>query len=133
MNVIQQLESEYIQSVKEQYPARFGGKEWSTSVNSFCIGDTVAVLTSVRVGSVPGVFKTQRFEGVVIARSNKGVSASFLVKRTILGSDVERKFMLFSPLLQSVQVIKRGKVRRAKLYYLRGRVGKKGRVKTRID
>jgi len=94
----------------------------------FSIGDTVRVHLKVVEG---GRERVQAFEGIVIGRKGKGVRETFTVRKVTFGIGVERVFPLHSPNIQEIEVITHGKVRRAKLYYLRGKVGKKARVKTR--
>ena len=77
--------------------------------------------------------RVQNFEGVCIARSNKGVGSSFTVRKISFGEGVERVFPLYSPAIDSIDVVRRGAVRRAKLYYLRGRTGKSARIAERRD
>ncbi len=93
------------------------------------VGDTVRVHVKIREGSRERV---QVFEGTVIARKNGGISETITVRRVSYGVGVEKVFPLHSPLIETIQVIRRGKVRRAKLYYLRGRVGKAAKVKERL-
>lgn len=95
------------------------------SVPDFKAGDTVRVLVRVVEGERT---RTQAFEGVVIARSNRGVNSSFTVRKISYGEGVERVFPLYSPNLAEITVVRRGRVRRAKLYYLRGRTGKAARI-----
>ena len=95
----------------------------------FSIGDTVRVSVKIREGERERI---QMFEGTVIARKGAGVSESFTVRRVSYGVGVERVFPYNSPNVAGVQVIRRGKVRRAKLYYLRDRVGKAAKVKEQI-
>jgi len=76
--------------------------------------------------------RTQAYEGVVIARSNKGVQSNFTVRKLSYGEGVERVFPLYSPNVAEIQVVRRGKVRRAKLYYLRGRTGKSARIAEKL-
>ncbi len=95
----------------------------------FNIGDTVKVSVNIREGSRERI---QMFEGTVIAMSGSGISRTFTVRRLSYGVGVERVFPLHSPNVVDVQVIRRGKVRRAKLYYLRDRVGKAAKVKAAI-
>ena len=95
----------------------------------FAPGDTVAVAVRVREGERE---RLQVFEGVVIARRNRGLNSSFTVRKISHGEGVERVFQTHSPLIDSIQVKRRGKVRRAKLYYLRGRTGKAARIKERL-
>jgi len=117
MNLIQQLEAEAIENLGKDIP-------------EFRAGDTV------RVG-VKGVEGTreriQNVEGVVIARSNRGMGSNFTVRKMSFGEGVERVFPLYSPIVDSVTVVRRGVVRRAKLYYLRGRTGKSARIAERRD
>lgn len=95
-------------------------------IEAFQPGDTVRASLRVREGDRDRV---QAFEGVVIRRQGKGAGSSFTVRRVTHGVGVERTFLLFSPRLEAVSVIRRGDVRRAKLYYLRGRFGKAARIK----
>lgn len=95
----------------------------------FAPGDTVVVQVKVREGSRERV---QAFEGVVIARRNRGLNSSFTVRKISNGEGVERVFQAHSPLIEGIRVKRRGKVRRAKLYYLRGRTGKAARVKEKL-
>jgi len=127
MNMIQTLE-------REQMNASRGGKK----LPAFRPGDTLKV--NVKVVDVSFDEKTkqqktrerlQAFEGVCIARSGAGLNESFTVRKISYGEGVERVFPVFSPLVDSVDVIRRGKVRRAKLYYLRGRRGKSARIAER--
>ena len=94
------------------------------------IGDTVKVGVIIQEG---GKERTQPYEGVVIAMRNSGINKTITVRRVFQGIGVERVFLLHSPRIDSVKVIRRGKVRRAKLYYLRNRVGKATRIKQRFD
>ncbi|MDD5923323.1 MAG: 50S ribosomal protein L19 [Clostridia bacterium] len=98
-------------------------------VPSFNVGDTVRVSVNIREGDRERV---QMFEGTVIARKSSGVAETFTVRRVSYGVGVERVFPLHSPNVKDVQVIRRGRVRRAKLYYLRGRQGKAAKVKEQI-
>ncbi len=77
--------------------------------------------------------RVQNFEGVCIARANKGVGSSFTVRKISFGEGVERVFPLYSPIIENIEVVRRGAVRRAKLYYLRGRTGKSARIAERRD
>ncbi|MBE9019905.1 MULTISPECIES: 50S ribosomal protein L19 [Cyanophyceae] len=94
------------------------------------IGDTVKVGVIIQEG---GKERTQPYEGVVIAMRNSGINKTITVRRVFQGVGVERVFLLHSPRIDSVKVMRRGKVRRAKLYYLRDRVGKATRIKQRFD
>ena len=114
MNIIEQLETEQIAKLTE-----------ARAIPDFAPGDTVRV--SVRV--VEGTrSRLQAFEGVCIARSNKGVNSNFTVRKISYGEGVERTFPLYSPLVEAIDLVRRGDVRRAKLYYLRGRTGKRARI-----
>ena len=117
MNLIQQLEVEAIENLGKDIP-------------DFRAGDTVRVGVRVVEGNRERV---QNFEGVVIARSNRGMGSNFTVRKMSFGEGVERVFPLYSPILDSVTVVRRGIVRRAKLYYLRGRTGKRARIAERRD
>jgi large subunit ribosomal protein L19 len=94
----------------------------------FTPGDTVRVMVKVVEGERTRV---QAYEGVVIARSNRGVNSNFTVRKLSYGEGVERIFPLYSPNVAEIIVVRRGKVRRAKLYYLRGRTGKSARIEER--
>ena len=116
MDLITQLEQEEI--------ARLG-----KSIPEFAPGDTVAVAVNVVEGTRKRV---QSYEGVVIARRNRGLNSSFIVRKISSGEGVERTFQLYSPLIASIEVKRRGDVRRAKLYYLRELSGKKARIKEKL-
>ncbi len=94
------------------------------------VGDTVRVGVQIREGNKE---RTQPYEGTVIAKRNGGINATITVRRIFQGIGVERVFLIHSPRIASIKVMRRGKVRRAKLYYLRDRVGKATRVKQRFD
>lgn len=96
----------------------------------FGIGDTVRVSVKIKEGERE---RTQAFEGTVIARKHGGVAETFTVRRVAHGCGVERVFPIHSPHVEKVEIIRRGKVRRSKLYYLRGRVGKAAKVKGQIQ
>lgn len=96
---------------------------------AFSIGDTVKVSVNIREGERERV---QLFEGTVIAKKGSGISETFTVRRMSYGVGVERVFPMHSPNVKDVQVVRRGRVRRAKLYYLRDRVGKAAKVKEQI-
>lgn len=98
-------------------------------IPSFMPGDTVRLEIKIREGEKE---RLQAFEGVVIAKSYAGLRENFTVRKISSGIGVERKFMLHSPNIASIKIVRRGKVARGKLYYLRGRVGKKTRVKDKI-
>lgn len=116
MNLIQQLEQEEIARLGKTFP-------------EFAPGDTVVVQVKVKEGTRE---RLQAYEGVVIARSNRGLNSSFIVRKLSAGEGVERTFQLYSPLMASIEVKRRGDVRRAKLYYLRGRTGKSARIKEKL-
>ena len=117
MGLIQELEAEAI--------AAFGE---SKSIPDFRPGDTVRVGVRVVEGERTRV---QNYEGVCIARSNRGINSNFTVRKMSFGEGVERVFPLYSPNVESIEVVRRGVVRRAKLYYLRGRTGKRARIAER--
>ena len=117
MNLIQQLE-------KEQFEKLSATKE----IPEFGPGDTVIVNVNVVEGDRKRV---QAYEGVVIAKRNRGVNSSFIVRKISSGEGVERTFQTHSPLIASIEVKRKGEVRRAKLYYLRGRSGKSARIRER--
>ena len=94
------------------------------------VGDTVKVGVRIREG---GKERVQRYEGTVIAMRNGGINETITVRRIFQGIGVERVFLVHSPRIESIKIIRRGKVRRAKLFYLRDRVGKATRVKQRFD
>ena len=95
----------------------------------FSPGDTLRVMVKVVEGER---IRTQAYEGVVIARSNRGLHSSFTVRKLSYGEGVERVFPLYSPAIAELVVVRRGKVRRAKLYYLRGRTGKSARIAEKL-
>src|SRR4051794_27515813 len=117
MNLIQQLEQEQIARLAKTIPV-------------FQPGDTVIVNVKVKEGERTRV---QAYEGVCIARSGGGLHESFTVRKISYGEGVERVFPLYSPLVESIKVVRRGAVRRAKLYYLRDRRGKSARIAERTD
>lgn len=119
MNLIQTLEAEQI--------AKFNDAK---TVPEFRPGDTLRVGVKVVEGERTRV---QNFEGVCIARANKGMGSSFTVRKISFGEGVERVFPLYSPNVDSITVVRKGAVRRAKLYYLRGRTGKSARIAERRD
>ena len=114
MNIIEQLDAEQIAKLTE-------GK----AIPAFQPGDTVQVNVKVKEGERSRV---QAYEGVVIARNGGGLNQSFTVRKISYGEGVERVFPVYSPLIDSIEVVRRGKVRRAKLYYLRDRRGKSARI-----
>jgi large subunit ribosomal protein L19 len=119
MNIIQMLEAEQMSAVTQK-----------RVVPEFGPGDTVKVMVKVIEGDT---VRTQAYEGVVIARSGSGVNESFTVRKISYGEGVERVFPVYSPYIADIEVVRRGKVRRAKLYYLRGRRGKAARIAERSD
>ncbi|MFN3623607.1 MAG: 50S ribosomal protein L19 [Hyphomicrobium sp.] len=119
MNVIQELEREQISAVTAK-----------RGVPEFGPGDTVKVMVKVIEGDN---VRTQAYEGVVIGRSGAGINENFTVRKISYGEGVERVFPIYSPYIAEIEVIRRGKVRRAKLYYLRGRRGKAARIAERSD
>jgi len=114
MNIIQKFEAEQIARLSANRP-----------VPAFAAGDTLRVSVRVVEGERT---RTQAFEGVCIARSNKGLNSNFTVRKISYGEGVERVFALYSPTIAEIAVLRRGDVRRAKLYYLRGRSGKSARI-----
>ena len=118
MNIIDILEQEEIQRLTEGNPRP-----------EFNPGDTVVVNVNVVEGTRKRV---QAYEGVVIAKRNRGLNSSFIVRKISSGESVERTFQLYSPQIASIEVKRRGDVRRAKLYYLRSRSGKSARIKEKL-
>ncbi|MEM8648024.1 MAG: 50S ribosomal protein L19 [Pseudomonadota bacterium] len=114
MNVIEKLEAEQAEKIAAKRP-----------VPEFSPGDTVKVNVRVVEGTRERI---QAYEGVCISRNGGGLNESFTVRKISYGEGVERVFPVFSPLIDSIEVVRRGKVRRAKLYYLRGRRGKSARI-----
>ncbi|MCB2045440.1 MAG: 50S ribosomal protein L19 [Novosphingobium sp.] len=121
MNLIQQIEAEEIAKATSA-----AGKE----IPAFRAGDTLRVGVKVIEGTRERV---QNFEGVCIARSNRRMGSNFTVRKISFGEGVERVFPLYSPNIDSITVVRRGVVRRAKLYYLRGRTGKRARIAERRE
>jgi large subunit ribosomal protein L19 len=119
MNLIQTLEAELVAELTAARP-----------IPEFRPGDTLRVGVKVTEGERSRV---QMYEGVCIARANKGVNSNFTVRKISFGEGVERVFPLYSPTIDSIDVVRRGAVRRAKLYYLRGRRGKSARIAERRD
>jgi len=119
MNLIQTLEAEAIESITSL-----------KKLPEFKAGDTIRVGVKVVEGDRTRI---QNFEGVCIARANRGMGSSFTVRKISFGEGVERVFPLYGPNVDSVTVIRRGVVRRAKLYYLRGRTGKRARIVEKRD
>ncbi len=104
-------------------------EQMSREVPEFSPGDTVVVQVKVKEGNRE---RLQAFEGVVIAKRNRGVNSAFTVRKLSHGEGVERTFQTYSQLINEIEVTRRGDVRRAKLYYLRGRTGKAARIKEKI-
>lgn len=119
MNIIEQLEAEQAATLAEKRP-----------IPAFRPGDTVRVGVRVTEGTRTRV---QAYEGVCIARAGRGINESFTVRKISYGEGVERVFPVYSPVIESIDIIRRGKVRRAKLYYLRERRGKSARIAERVD
>ena len=119
MNIIEQLEAEQMAAIAEK-----------RTIPDFAPGDTVRVNVKVVEGTRTRV---QAYEGVCIARSGSGLNESFTVRKISYGEGVERVFPVYTPLVESVDVVRRGKVRRAKLYYLRGLTGKAARIVEKQD
>ena len=117
MNIIQKLEEEEIKRIGKKLP-------------EFSPGDTVIV----NVGVVEGERKrVQAYEGVVIAKKNRGINSSFTVRKVSSGEGVERTFQTYSPLIDSIELKRKGAVRRAKLYYMRKLSGKGARIREKIE
>ena len=117
MNIIEELEKEHMEELNKDVPV-------------FDAGDTLRVNVKVREGER---VRLQAFEGVCISRAGKGLHENFTVRKISFGEGVERVFPIYSPLVDSIEVVRRGKVRRAKLYYLRGRRGKSARIAEKVD
>jgi large subunit ribosomal protein L19 len=117
MDIIKQLETEEIKRLGKNVP-------------DFSAGDTVIVNVNVVEGDRKRV---QAYEGVVIAKRNRGLNSSFIVRKISSGEGVERTFQTYSPLIASIEVKRRGDVRRAKLYHLRARTGKAARIREKLD
>src|SRR6187402_3882765 len=116
MNIIETLEREEIARLNKTFP-------------EFSPGDTVIVNVNVVEGERK---RSQAFEGMVIAKRNRGLNSSFIVRKISSGEGVERTFQTYSPLIASIEVKRKGEVRRAKLYYLRARSGKSARIKEKL-
>jgi large subunit ribosomal protein L19 len=117
MNIIEQLETEEIKRLGKEIP-------------DFKPGDTVVVNVVVVEGERK---RAQAYEGVVIARRNRGLNSSFIVRKISSGEGVERTFQTYSPLIASIEVKRRGDVKRAKLYHLRDRAGKSARIREKLE
>jgi large subunit ribosomal protein L19 len=123
MNIIQEIEREQMAAVTQK-----------RAVPEFSAGDTVKVMVKVIEGEGDKqTVRLQAYEGVVIARSGAGINESFTVRKISYGEGVERVFPVYSPYIAEIEVLRRGRVRRAKLYYLRGRRGKAARIFERTD
>jgi len=114
LNMLQQFEADQLAAAA------------TANAPAFAAGDTVRVQVKVKEGDRE---RTQAYEGVVIARKNAGLNSSFTVRKLSFGEGVERVFPLYSPVIDKIEVVRKGDVRRAKLYYLRGRTGKAARIK----
>jgi large subunit ribosomal protein L19 len=117
MDIIRQLEAEEIKRLGKTIP-------------DFSPGDTVVVNVNVVEGDRK---RAQAYEGVVIAKRNRGLNSSFIVRKISSGEGVERTFQTYSPLIASIEVKRRGDVRRSKLYHLRSRTGKAARIRERLE
>ena len=131
MNLLQQLEAEQVETLAKKSPKK---------KTDFAPGDTVKVNVKVveesfdeKTKQIKRRERLQAFEGVVIARQGQGTNENFTVRKISYGEGVERIFPVYSPLVDSVEVLRRGRVRRAKLYYLKGLTGKKARITERQD
>lgn len=116
MNLIQQLEQEEITNLAKDIP-------------KFAPGDTIIINVNVIEGTRK---RTQAYEGVVISRRNRSLNSNFIVRKISSGEGIERTFPLYSPLISSIEIKRRGNVRRAKLYFLRKRSGKSARIKEKL-
>ena len=123
-----EIEVDVIATIEAEEAARLGAK--SGKIPEFQPGDTVVVNVKVTEGDRTRV---QAYEGVCIARNGGGLNESFTVRKISYGEGVERVFPLYSPNIDSIKLVRRGKVRRAKLYYLRDRRGKSARIVERVD
>jgi large subunit ribosomal protein L19 len=117
MNLIEKLEHEEIKRLGRKMP-------------EFAAGDTVIVNVNVVEGERKRV---QAYEGVVVAKRNRGINSSFTVRKVSSGEGVERTFQTYSPLIASVEIKRKGDVRRAKLYYMRARSGKSARIREKVE
>ncbi|WP_341760975.1 50S ribosomal protein L19 [Candidatus Tisiphia endosymbiont of Thecophora atra] len=128
MNIIEEFEQQQILKLTE-----------NKKIPDFKAGDTVKVTVKIidrtveKDGKEKLLERFQMYEGVVIARRNSGVASSFVVRKVSHGEGVERRFMIFSPIVHSIEVVKYGVVRRAKLYYLRNLSGKAARIKEKLQ
>ena len=117
MDIIQQIEAEEIKRLGREIP-------------DFAPGDTVVVNVNVVEGDRK---RAQAYEGVVIAKRNRGLNSSFIVRKISSGEGVERTFQTYSPLIASIEIKRRGDVKRAKLYHLRARAGKAARIREKLE
>ncbi|WP_375359321.1 50S ribosomal protein L19 [Candidatus Tisiphia endosymbiont of Neophilaenus lineatus] len=128
MNIIEEFEQQQILKLTE-----------NKKISDFKAGDTVKVTVKIidraveKEGKEKLLERFQMYEGVVIARRNSGVVSSFVVRKVSHGEGIERRFMIFSPIVHSIEVVKYGVVRRAKLYYLRNLSGKAARIKEKLQ
>ncbi|WP_375331792.1 50S ribosomal protein L19 [Candidatus Tisiphia endosymbiont of Temnostethus pusillus] len=128
MNIIEEFEQQQILKLTE-----------NKKIPDFKAGDTVKVTVKIidraveKDGKEKLLERFQMYEGVVIARRNRGVASSFVVRKVSHGEGVERRFMIFSPIVHAIEVVKYGVVRRAKLYYLRNLSGKAARIKEKLQ
>ncbi|MDF3047063.1 MAG: ribosomal protein [Candidatus Midichloriaceae bacterium] len=118
MNLLTKFEQKYITELKREIPR-------------FRAGDTIKV--GVRIMDGADNYRVQNFEGLVIRVKNRALGSSFAIKKISNGEGVERNFLTYSPIIDKIEVIKRGKVRRAKLYYMRSLQGKAARIKEIVD
>jgi len=118
MNIIEQFEMQQIAKQTQ-----------NKTIPDFKSGDNVRVSVKVTDGANERI---QLYEGVVIAKRNRGITSSFVVRKISHGEGVERRFMTYSPIVQAIEVVRRGVVRRSKLYYLRQRSGKSARIKEKL-
>ena len=118
-------EMDLIRKLEQEEIARLGRK-----IPTFAPGDTVIVKVNVVEGDKK---REQAYEGVVIAKRNRGLNSSFIVRKISSGEGVERTFQMYAPSIASIEVKRKGDVRRAKLYYLRGLTGKKARIREKLE
>ena len=126
---VELVEERHLRELNERGSSVEVGGKAKAAIPDFSVGDTVAVQVVITEGEKT---RLQRFEGVVIAKRNRGLNSSFTVRKISHGFGVERTFQLHSPLIDSIQVNRRGDVRKAKIYYLRERSGRSARIKEKI-
>lgn len=126
---VELVEERHLRELNERGSSVEEGGKAKAAIPDFSVGDTVAVQVVITEGEKT---RLQRFEGVVIAKRNRGLNSSFTVRKISHGFGVERTFQLHSPLIDSIQVNRRGDVRKAKIYYLRERSGRSARIKEKI-